>query len=166
MTEHSTEANSRAALPAALRQPDSRNVQLLLESRIPARIAWVDGDGHPQVAPMWFEWDGAELLISTFAGSRKLEDLNDGAKVAATIDTADFPYRSVRISGPVTLESYGGLTDSYRRAAKRYLGESAANAWCTMLEGKPQVLIRLQPTRASASDMSTMPFVANAPGQT
>ncbi len=153
-----------APLPTALRAPESRTAQLLLASRLPARMAWVDRDGRPQVAPMWFEWDGAELLLSTFAGSRKLDDLADGSQLAVTIDTSEFPYRSVKMSGPITVEPSDGLTDSYRRAARRYLGEQAGSAWCDALTGQVQVLIRLRPTRASVSDMSSMPFITEPTG--
>jgi len=127
-------------------------------------MAWVDGDGRAQVAPMWFEWNGAELLISTFTGASKLTDLTDGAHVAVTIDTADFPYRSVKLAGPVTVEASDGLTDSYQRAARRYLGDAAGAAWCDALAQRAQTLLRIRPTRASQSDMSSMPFVTEPTG--
>ena len=144
---------SSPALPEALRAPLSTNVALLLESRIPARIAWVAADGTPRVAPIWFAWTGTELVMSTFAGSRKTADLRDGTIVAATIDTDDFPYRSISIRGPITLQSSAGLSADYTSAADRYLGAHLAERWLDFVGSPDQVVMALQPTMAVASDL-------------
>lgn len=140
-------------LPSALREPLSRNVQLLLHSRVPARVAWNDGAGRPRVAPLWFRWTGRVLELSAFVGSRKLDELHDGDTVALTIDTDDFPYRSLRIRGPVMIERGRGLTSSYREAAGRYLGDEPARDWCERLRDADQALLTVQPVEASASQM-------------
>jgi hypothetical protein len=114
-----------AKLPSALREPLSRNVQLLVGSRVPVRLAWNDAAGKPRVAPLWFRWTGSTLELSTFAESRKLDELHNGDAVAVTIDTEDFPYGSLRIRGPVTIEHVQGLT-----SARRYLGEGPARDRC------------------------------------
>lgn len=145
--------NHGAALPSALREPLSRNVQLLLHSRVPARVAWNDPAGRPRVAPLWFRWTGSALELSAFAGSRKLDELHDGDTVAVTIDTEDFPYRSLRLRGPVTIERGQGLTSSYREAAGRYLGDEPARDWCERLRDADQALLTVQPVEASASQM-------------
>jgi hypothetical protein len=146
-------AKEQARLPSALREPLSRNVQLLLHSRVPARLAWNDGAGDPRVAPLWFRWTGTALELSTFGGSRKLDELHDGDTVAVTIDTEDFPYRSLRIRGPVTIEPGQGLTSSYREAARRYLGDEPARDWCERLRDADQALLTIEPVEASASHM-------------
>lgn len=156
--------SSSADLPTALRDPQPRNVQLLLDSRLPARMAWVGGDGQPYVAAMWFRWTGTELEMSTFQGAKKLEDLRDGVSVEVLIDTDVFPYRSVKMAGPITLEEHDGITQSYQQSATRYLGEEAGREWCASLEGATQVLIRLTPTTASSSDMSSAPFLSESAG--
>ena len=147
-------------LPKVLQAPLSPNVELLLESRIPARLAWVSDHGTPQVLPIWFHWTGATMALSTFAGSRKLRDIVDGSSVAITIDTDSFPYRSLKIRGTVTIESVEGLSEQYRQAAVRYLGPAAGDRWCTSLAGADQVVIHVSPTWAVASDMSAMPFMS------
>ena len=37
--------------------------QQLLQSAIPARLAYTWHDGTPRVVPMWFHWTGEELLM-------------------------------------------------------------------------------------------------------
>ena len=147
-------------LPDALRPPLTRNVALLLESRIPARLAWVGPSGAPRVVAIWFVWNGAQLVMTTFANAGKVAELATGDEVAVTIDTESFPYRSLRIGGPVTPETVPGLSPEYREAATRYLGPDAGGAWCGSLEGRAQVVLRLTPRWATASDMSRSPFLA------
>ena len=36
--------------------------QELLTSRIPARLAYTWSDGTPRVVPIWFHWDGAQIV--------------------------------------------------------------------------------------------------------
>jgi len=146
--------------PDILRPPLSRNVALLLDSRIPARMAWVSRAGRPRVVPMWFHWTGAELVMVAFTGSAKLTEIATGDEVAASIDTETFPYRGLRMRGPVTLESSDALRHEYRTAAARVLGPAAGEAWCRSLEGRGQVAIRLAPRWAAEWDMYRSPFLA------
>lgn len=155
-----TEESPQWRLPSALREPVTRNVQLLLQSRIPARLAWNDASGSPRVAPLWFRWTGTTMELSTFAGSRKLDELHDGDVVALTIDSEDFPYRSLRIRGPVTIEPLQGLTASYREAAHRYLGDGPGRDWCDRLTDVDQALLTVRPIEASASDMWSASYLA------
>ena len=39
--------------------------QELLASKIPARLAYISTDGTPRVVPIWFHWDGRELVMGT-----------------------------------------------------------------------------------------------------
>jgi Pyridoxamine 5'-phosphate oxidase len=154
------ETSAGASLPAALRAPLSRNVTLLLDSRIPARLAWVTPSGKPRVVAIWFHWTGEALTMATFAGSSKLDEISPGDVVAITIDTDTFPYRSLRMGGPVELVQVDDLAVDYRTAAVRYLGPVAGASWCRSLEGRAQVLMRLTPTWATVTDMSRSPFLA------
>ena len=78
--------------------------QELLQSKIPARLAYVWTDGTPRVAPVWFHWNGEEIIIGTVPGAPKLKALVKNPKVALTIDTEDFPAKILMIRGTVTVE--------------------------------------------------------------
>ena len=43
-----------------LQHPASKE---LLKSTIPARLAYVWTDGTPRVVPIWFHWNGRELVL-------------------------------------------------------------------------------------------------------
>ncbi len=150
-------------LPSVLQSPLSPNVELLLDSAIPARMAWVDGDGHPRVVPIWFHWTGEKLAVATFKGAQKLDQIAAGQVVAVTIDSQTFPYRGLKIRGPVELVENDGLSPEYREAAVRYLGPNVADRWCESLAHLDQVTLLITPKWASASDMSDAPFLKETP---
>jgi hypothetical protein len=39
--------------------------QELLQSNIPARLAYIAPDGTPRVVPIWFHWTGQEFVLGT-----------------------------------------------------------------------------------------------------
>ena len=45
----------------------------LLRSKHPARLAYTWRDGSPRVVPMWFHWNGTEIVLGTPAGARNSE---------------------------------------------------------------------------------------------
>lgn len=148
-------------LPEVLQPPISRNGQLLLESRIPARLAWTGKGDAPRVVPIWFFWDGAQCVMTSFTSGAKLAEIADGTQVAVTIDTDAFPYRGLRMSGPVALDALDDLSDEYRQAALRHLGPDVGRRWCESLHGRPRVRISLTPKAATAWDLSASPFMTD-----
>ena len=55
-----------------LQHPASKE---LLESKIPARLAYVWTDGTPRVIPIWFHWNGRDLILATPPKAPKLKAL-------------------------------------------------------------------------------------------
>ena len=115
----------------------------LLRSAIPARLAYAAADGTPRIVPTWFEWTGDEVVMPTYvsgpeAGIRhpaaRIAALRANPAVALTIDTEDFPPRSLTIRGRAEIDEVDGLAPEYVASAHRYLGDAAA----TMLAGMDQ----------------------------
>ena len=68
----------------------------LLESSIPARLAYVGIDGGPRVIPMAFLWTGQPIVAYTLPKSAKVRALRKSPRVALTIDTQDqWPPRAL-----------------------------------------------------------------------
>jgi nitroimidazol reductase NimA-like FMN-containing flavoprotein (pyridoxamine 5'-phosphate oxidase superfamily) len=66
--------------------------QQLLQSTIPARLAYTWADGSPRVVPIGFHWNGKELVFGTPTDAPKMKVLRDGVSVAVTIDRDSVPY--------------------------------------------------------------------------
>src|SRR5690606_2771533 len=97
--------------------------QRLLHSPLPARLAYVWRDGTPRLAPLWFHWNGSELVFGGPPDAPKMDVLRNGTEVAITIDTDTMPYKVLSIRGTVRVESVGGVPPEYAAAARKVLGE-------------------------------------------
>src|ERR1700748_1445421 len=89
-----------------LQQPAA---QELLHSKIPARVAYVWPDGTPRVVPIWFHWNGHEIVMASPPKAPKLKALKQNPKVAITIDDNTFPHQVLLIRGTARLEDVDGI---------------------------------------------------------
>jgi hypothetical protein len=136
----------------------------LLRSSIPARLAFIATDGTPRVVPTWFEWNGTEVVMATYvagpdAGIRhpasRLAAIRANPDVALTIDTDDFPPRSLTIRGRAEIDKVDGLAPEYVASAHRYLGEAAADMVASMdRPGTVQARIVVRPTWVGLLDFA------------
>jgi hypothetical protein len=116
--------------PELLDDPVARE---LLASRIPARLAYTWTDGTPRVVSLWFHWDGKDLVMATLPGAPKLKALATGDRVAVAIDTETPPHHVLSLRGTAEVTRVEGVVDEYAKAAARYLGEEAAQAYVRSL---------------------------------
>jgi PPOX class probable F420-dependent enzyme len=49
-------------------------------------LATVGPDGSPHAAPVWYLWDGDEILISTPGTTQKIRDIERNPRVALCVD--------------------------------------------------------------------------------
>jgi len=152
--------------PMALRQGDlglleSDVAQRLLASRIPARFAYIAGDGTPRVLATWFHWTGEVLAMPTFLAAPhvrhaagRLRALRANPDVAVTIDTETFPPEVLTLRGRVTIGEVEGIPPEYASAARRYLGDEAARAYLGEIDqpGTRMARVDLHPTWVGVLD--------------
>jgi hypothetical protein len=112
--------------PELLEDPIARE---LLASRIPVRLAYNWTDGTPRVVPLWFHWDGAEVVVATLPGAPKLKALRTGDPVALTIDSNEPPQHVLSIRGTATVTEVQGVVPEYAEAAVRYLGREQGEGY-------------------------------------
>lgn len=117
--------------------------QELLRSKIPARVAYVARDGTPRVVPVWFHWDGNEVVIATPTNAPKVKALRERPEVAITIDDNTFPNKVLLIRGKAQMTTVKGVVPEYAQAGERYLGEEANRAWIAQLSGMISEMVRI-----------------------
>ncbi|HVI80999.1 MAG TPA: pyridoxamine 5'-phosphate oxidase family protein [Candidatus Acidoferrum sp.] len=115
----------------------------MLQSKIPARLAYVGTDGTPRVVPIWFHWNGREIVMATPPKAPKLKALSKNPKVALTIDENEFPHKVLLIRGTATLEPVNGIVPEYEACAQRYFDAKTAEAWLGQLRGKISSMVRI-----------------------
>ncbi len=120
--------------------------QELLKSKIPARIAYIGTDGGPRVVPIWFHWNGKEIVMASPPKAPKLKALAKNPKVALTIDENTFPHKVLMIRGTVRLEVVEGIVPEYAECAARYFDETTAKGWLSQLRGIVSSMVRITVT--------------------
>ena len=131
--------------------------QELLQSRIPARLAYTWLDGTPRVVPIWFHWNGEEIVLGTPPDAPKVKALPHNPKVSLTIDEEAYPSKVLMIRGTASLETVQGVTAEYEASAKRYFGEEQGQAWVEQSRGliRQTVRISIRPEWVGILDFQT-----------
>jgi len=131
--------------------------QHLLHSKIPARLAYVSTDGTPRVIPIWFHWNGRDIVMATPPKAPKLKALAKNPRVALTIDDNTFPHKVLLIRGTARLEPVAGIVPEYAAAAERYFDPQLAQTWLSQLRTliSSQVRITITPEWVGLLDFET-----------
>ncbi len=119
------------------------DAQALLQSKIPARLAYVWMDGTPRVVPIWFHWNGSEIVMASPPKAPKLKALAKNPKVSLTIDDNEFPHRVLLIRGTAKLDEVEGIVPEYEACAARYFDKKFADAWLKQLRGIVTSMVRI-----------------------
>jgi hypothetical protein len=117
--------------------------QELLHSKIPARLAYVWTDNTPRVIPIWFHWNGREIVMASPPRAPKLKALEKNPKVSLTIDDNTFPHKVLLIRGTARLEPVAGIVPEYAAAADRYFEHEQAQAWLSQLRSLVSSMVRI-----------------------
>jgi hypothetical protein len=115
----------------------------LLQSTIPARIAYIAIDGTPRVVPIWFHWTGKDFVLGTPQNAPKVKALTKNPKVALTIDNNEFPHKVLLVRGCARVETVAGIVPEYAAAAERYFGIQQAQAWVQQLSSMCPQMARI-----------------------
>jgi hypothetical protein len=100
-----------------------------------ARLAYNWTDGTPRVVPIWFHWNGSEIVFAGPPDAPKMKVLTDGTKVALTIDNDTMPDKVPLVRGPVRTDTVEGMAPEYAASARRYLGDEGGDAWIGQARG-------------------------------
>ncbi len=136
---------------------DDPIAQALLRSTVPARLAYTWLDGTPRVVPIWFHWDGREVVMGTPPNAPKVKVLSANPRVALTIDGNEWPYKVLLLRGAARAEVVEGVAPEYAAAARRYFGEEQGRAWVEQMGGMVPSMARIavRPDWAAILDFET-----------
>ena len=136
---------------------DHPGAQELLHSTILARLAYTWKDGTPRVIPIWFHWNGEEVVFGSPPKAPKVMVLAEHPEVALTIDTNQPPNKVLLIRGIARVEIVDGVAAEYAAAAERYQGEEQGRAWVEQVRAmSPQMArIAIRPTWVGFLDFET-----------
>ena len=137
--------------------------QEMLGSHEVAHLAYTWTDGTPRCTPIWFHWNGSEVVMAGPANAPRSLALTTGQPVAVTIDSSTWPYRSLLLRGTVEVDEMDGVVPEYRAAAVRYFGEEQGNGWCDQLpNGMRMARLRVRPQWVGVLDFDSMRRIPSA----
>ncbi len=118
-------------------------VQDLLHSRNPAKLAYVWPDGTPRVVPIWFHWNGNEIVLGSPPNAPKNRAIEQNPRVSLTIDSIEWPYAVLLIRGRASIETIDGVTAEYAASAERYFGAEQGPVWVEQVKSMSPSMVRI-----------------------
>jgi len=107
-------------MPETVAIPDKYK-DLLSGKKAFASLATLMPDGTPQVTPVWFDYDGKNLIFNSARGRQKDLNVRRDPRVTLTIADPENPYRYVEVRGRVTGITQEGASEHIDKMAKKYL---------------------------------------------
>jgi hypothetical protein len=131
--------------------------QGLLNSNIPARLAYTGLDGFPRAIPIGFLWNGTHFVMGTASISPKMKALEANPKVALTIDTNSFPPHILLVRGTARVEVVDGVAPEFLEGSRKYVEPEQWEGFEKQVRGlyKQQGRITIVPEWAKLLDFDT-----------
>jgi hypothetical protein len=131
--------------------------QELMQSSIPARLAYLGHDEFPRAIPIGFHWNGVQFVLCTVPHAPKVSALKANPKVALTIDTNSFPPHALLIRGTAEIDIVDGVPPEYFAASRKAIAPEQQDAFETQVRAmyKQMARIKITPLWAKLLDFQT-----------
>ena len=141
-----------------------KEIEEFLSAPKVARIATIQ-DGKPHVVPVWYYYDGTNILVSTTKGARKAKNLQTNPNVSITIDDVEGKLEDISFlnAKAVIVEGIGELKDDInnsfaRKMYERYVGKDAlGNPMVQFSVNLPRYILVVKPTKIISWDFTKIP---------
>ena len=141
-----------------------KEIEEFLSTPKVARIATIQ-DGKPHVVPVWYYYDGTNILVSTTKGARKAKNLQTNPNVSITIDDVEGKLEDISFlnAKAVIVEGIGELKDDInnsfaRKMYERYVGKDAlGNPMVQFSVNLPRYILVVKPTKIISWDFTKIP---------
>lgn len=119
------------------------------------RLATIDEDGMPRLAPVWFTHRDGQVLFTPRQASVFLANLRRDPRIALSIDEDALPYRKVSVQGEAEIVHEIGNDDEwreiYREIACRFIESEAADRYLAATIDQPRALVAVDLGAAKVS---------------
>jgi hypothetical protein len=131
--------------------------QELMQSSIPARLAYLGPDGFPRAIPIGFHWNGIQFVLCTVPHAPKVSALKANPKVAFTVDTNAFPPHVLLVRGTAAIDIVDGVPPEYLAASRKGVGPDQWDAFEAQVRAmyKQMARIKITPLWAKLLDFQT-----------
>jgi hypothetical protein len=131
--------------------------QVLLQSAIPARLAYSATDGSPRVVPTGFFWNGAQIVVVAAPQTPRVRALAMDPRVALTIDTNSQPPRVLLVRGIADIDVVDGPPPEFFAGARKLTDPDYWDEFVSTAEATYDQMARITitPTWARLMDFET-----------
>ena len=123
-----------------------KNYRDLFDKKAFAHLATLMPDGRPQVTPVWFEYDGGNLVVNTKIGRQKDLNMQRDKHVSLSIQDPENPYRYLEVRGEVVERTEKGAEEHIDRLAHKYMGVD----YPFRKPGEKRVIFKIKPTHTTS----------------
>ena len=116
-----------------------------------AILATVDSRNRAHGTPVWYLYEGGEIIINTGRGSQKHRNIEAHPDISLVIDRRTLPYYALTLRGRATIGPQMSEADCLRLAV-RYLGEDIGRRYVEATAGEDAITIRLRPEKTIVFD--------------
>jgi len=120
----------------------------LLDARVIATLATIDGDGRPYLSAVWFLRDGDDVLVATGGRTRKARNAAARQEAGMLVHgRGEAPLRGIAATGTVTVIRGAEALELNRRLWRKYLTRAGIDhpAVGRPIEEHDDVTIRFTP---------------------
>ena len=126
-------------------------IRFINEGTRTGKLATVNKNGSPHVVPIWFLFDGENLIFSTGLNSVKYKNMERDPRVCISVDEEKDLYSFVKIDGTATFNTDPDEQLVWAtKIAARYMGEAGAEAYGKRNSGPEETLVIVKPEKILA----------------
>jgi nitroimidazol reductase NimA-like FMN-containing flavoprotein (pyridoxamine 5'-phosphate oxidase superfamily) len=128
-----------------------------------ARMATIQ-NGKPHLVPVWYFYDGTNIIVSTAKGTKKTKNLQSNPNVSIIIDIVDGRVEDLsyatKAKAVIIIEGIAELQDDIdksfvRKTYERYVGKNALNSPQVQFSvSLPRYMVVIKPTKIVSWDFS------------
>lgn len=130
-----------------------------------ARMASIK-DGKPHIVPVWFYYDGTNIIVPTAKDTKKTKNLQNNPNVSIVIDVVEGKSGDISfLDGKAVIEGIVEIRDEIdnnsfaRKTYERYIGISALdNPFVQFSVNLPRYMLVIKPTKIISWDFSKIPI--------
>jgi PPOX class probable F420-dependent enzyme len=118
----------------------------LLEAKNFCHVATIGPDGTPDVAVVWVDVNGEDVLLNSAEGRTWPDNLRRDPRAKLTVVNSDDPYEYVSIDGRVVEMTHEGADEHIDKLSQKYFGQEEYQG---RTPDEVRLLIRVKPETVS-----------------
>lgn len=117
-------------------------------------VSVTEPGGGPLSVPVWYLYEGGEIVLVTRPQARKASLLQVGTPVSFCVQSEEMPPKYVSVQGAVISAEPAEVARDLKPVVRKYLGADVGDAYVdgTRPNGTDEIVVRIRPRRWYSRD--------------